>query len=87
MNFSFFSLAYQAYSIILHTMQMCRNLSPLHKDLALYCIILGHMIAHFVEALCYKLEGHGFDSQSMLLEFFIDIIHLAALWPWGLLSS
>jgi hypothetical protein len=29
--------------------------------------------AQLVEALCYKLEGRGFDSQNLLV----------ALWPWG----
>ena len=59
----FFSRSYQTHSIILHTMQMCRNPSPLHKDLALYYNILGHVVVQVVGALCYKPEGHGFDSQ------------------------
>jgi hypothetical protein len=25
--------------------------------------LLGHTVAQLVEALCYKLEGHGFNSQ------------------------
>ena len=61
--FFFFSHAYQTHSIMLHTVQMCRNPSPHHKDLALYRNILGYMVVQVVGALCYKLEGHGFDSQ------------------------
>jgi len=41
-------------------------------------------VAQLVEALRYKPEGRGFDSPMVLLEFFIDIILLAALWPLGL---
>ena len=61
MNFPFFPHAYQTHSIILHTVQMCRNPSPLHKDLALYCNILGHMVVQLVGALHCK--GHDFNSQ------------------------
>ena len=39
-------------------------------------------MALLLEALRYKLEGHGCD-----LEFFIDIIPPTALWPWIRLSS
>ena len=35
-----------------------------------------------IEALRYKSEGRGFDSM-VSLNFFIDKILLAALWPWG----
>jgi hypothetical protein len=41
------------------------------------------LVAQLVEALRYKPEGHGFDSQSCHFEFFIDIILLATIGPWG----
>jgi len=44
------------------------------------------LVAHLVEALRYKPEGRGFDSQWGSLKFFIDIIPPVLLWPWGLLS-
>jgi len=34
------------------------------------------------EALRYKSEDRGFDSHRVSMEFFIDIILPAALWPW-----
>jgi len=41
---------------------------------------LGDAVTQLVEALRYKAEGCGFDSLMVTLEFFIDIILLAALW-------
>jgi hypothetical protein len=39
-----------------------------------------------VEALCYKLEGRGFDSRCHWIFFSIDLILPAALWPWDRLG-
>ena len=46
----------------------------------------GHAVAQLVEALRYKSEGRWFRFPMVSLEFFIDIILPAALWPWGRLS-
>jgi hypothetical protein len=48
-----------------------------------YTYCKGHAVTQSVEALRYKSEGRGFDSPMMSLEFFIDIILPAALWPLG----
>jgi len=40
-------------------------------------------VAQFVGALRYKLEVHRFGFLMVPLEFFIDIILLAALWCCG----
>jgi hypothetical protein len=33
------------------------------KDFFQTTVLRGYAVAQFVEALCYKLAGHGFNSQ------------------------
>jgi hypothetical protein len=42
----------------------------------------GHGVAQLVEALPYTPEGLGCNNRWSHLEFFIDIILPAAIWPW-----
>ena len=45
-----------------------------------------HWVTKLVEALNYKLGGHGFESPQCHSNFFIDIILPATLWAWHRLS-
>jgi hypothetical protein len=42
-----------------------------------------HEVTQLVEELHYKPEVCGFDFPVELLEFFIELILPAAMWPWG----
>jgi hypothetical protein len=42
------------------------------------------MAVQLVEALCYKTEGRGFDSD--VIGFFNLLNPNSRLWPWGRLS-
>jgi len=46
-------------------------------------IIAEYAVVHLVEALHYKPEGHRFDSRWGSLDYFIDLIISAELWPKG----
>ena len=63
------------------TIHVSDSLSVHHQESNAVCRVQA--VAQLVKALCYKPEGRGFDSLMISLEFFIDIIFPAALWPWG----
>ena len=51
-------------------------------------MVVGTLLAaHLVASLRYKPEGRGFDYLWCHWNFFINIILLASLWPWGWLAS
>jgi hypothetical protein len=46
--------------------------------------LILYAVEQLVEALRYKPEGRGVDSQWGSLGFFIVLILPAALWPWDI---
>jgi hypothetical protein len=61
-------------------------LDPWSDSFTFYLSKMWYAVTHLVEALRYKLEDRGFDSQMESLEFFSDLILPVGLWPWGRLS-
>jgi len=49
--------------------------------------LLGHAVGQYFEALCYKARRSWIRFPVVPIEFFIDMILPAALWPWGRLAS
>jgi hypothetical protein len=59
----------------------CSQPSDLPSETDFICPTLDMAVVQLVEALRYKPEGCGFDSQMVSLEFLIDIMLSTALWP------
>jgi hypothetical protein len=57
------------------------SLNFLDTPRIMYCVTLGHA-GKVVEALCYKPESRGIDSQWCQWNFSLTILP-AALWSWG----
>ena len=53
----------------------------IHKILSAQTNTIGHAVSRLVEVLRYKPEGSRVRLPMVSLEFFVDIIVPAALWP------